>query len=122
MRATVFALAVVGGIAALCGARTAGQTPPPAASSSRALLDTYCITCHNQRLHTAGLELDSADVTNPAANPEIWERVIVKLRAGSMPPAGRPRPDAASYQAFASWLETEIDRAWVRNPSPGRVS
>ena len=58
----------------------------------------------------------------PGANPEIWERVIAKLRAGSMPPPGMPRPDAAAYRAVASSLENEIDRAWEASPNPGRIS
>ncbi|HUI76677.1 MAG TPA: DUF1592 domain-containing protein [Bryobacteraceae bacterium] len=92
-----------------------------AATDTRSLLDTYCVTCHNQKLHTAGLALDSADATHPEANPEFWERVIAKLRAGSMPPPGRPRPDAATYRTVASLLEDQIDQAWVARPNPGRV-
>ena len=88
----------------------------------RALLDTYCVTCHNQKLRTAGLALDSEDAARPGANPELWEQVIAKLRSGSMPPPGMPRPDAAAYRAAASSLENEIDRAWAANPNPGRIS
>ena len=99
----------------------AGQTrqePAPAAfQGPQTVLDKYCITCHNQRLRTAGLALDSLDVTNPGANAEVWEKVIAKLRAGSMPPAGRARPDAATYHAVASSLETDIDRAWTTSPN-----
>src|SRR5438093_3013426 len=114
-RATIFALLIGCGVASLSG----GQTSP---ASPQAVLDQYCITCHNQKLRTAGLMLDAVDVTRPAANAEVWERVIAKLRAGSMPPPGRPRPDAATYDAVAGWLETEIDRAWIANPNPGRIS
>lgn len=91
-------------------------------ADTRAVLDTYCIACHSQKVHTAGLALDTLDVTNPGANAETWERVIAKLRAGSMPPPGRPRPDAATYRAVATSLENEIDRAWTSNPNPGKVS
>jgi hypothetical protein len=91
-------------------------------TNARLMLDTYCVTCHNERLKTAGLTLDTADVTTPHANPELWERVIGKLRAGSMPPAGRPRPDAATYQSVAGLLEADIDRAWSAHPNPGRVN
>jgi hypothetical protein len=97
----------------------AAQAPPPA--NPRAFLDTYCITCHNQKLRTAGLMLDTLDVTKPGANAEVWERVIAKLRAGSMPPQGMPRADAATYRAVASALENEIDRAWAASPNPGRI-
>ena len=108
------------------GGQTAVSPPPSAApggvAAVRGLVDKYCITCHNQRLRTAGLALDGLDVADPAPNAEVWERVIAKLRAGSMPPPGRPRPDAATYHAVASWLETEIDRAWAASPNPGRIN
>ncbi len=86
------------------------------------VLNQYCVTCHNQKLHTAGLALDTLDATHPGAKSEVWERVIAKLRAGSMPPPGLPRPDAATYHAVAVSLENEIDRAWAANPNPGRIS
>ncbi|HYL39630.1 MAG TPA: DUF1592 domain-containing protein [Bryobacteraceae bacterium] len=103
------------------------QTPAPAPVASpaidpRAFLDTYCIACHNQKLRTAGLMLDRLDVTQPSANPEVWERVIAKLRAGSMPPPGMPRPNAAAYHTVANALENEIDRAWAAGPNTGRIS
>ena len=120
---------------------TAATAQAPAAASSsatatRAVLDQYCVTCHNERvmrgegeppslrvsqLRAAGLALDAVDVTEPGANADVWERVILRLRAGSMPPAGRPRPDTATYDAVATWLETEIDRAAVASLNPGRT-
>src|SRR5436190_8540668 len=104
-------------------ARQTQQAPSPATSAApKAVFEQYCITCHNQKLHTAGLELDSLDPTNPGPNAEVWEKVIARLRAGSMPPPGRPRPDTATYHAVASWLETEIDRGWLMRPNPGRLS
>ena len=87
----------------------------------RATLDKYCITCHSERLHTAGLVLERIDVSNPAAHADVWERVITKLHARSMPPAGMPRPDVAAYNAMAASLEAAIDRAWMANPNPGRI-
>ena len=87
----------------------------------RALLDRYCVTCHNDRLRTADLALDRHDVTRVADAPEVWETVARKLRAGAMPPLPRPRPDAASYARFITWLETELDQAAAANPNPGRT-
>ncbi len=99
---------------------TSGQAAP--AQTPQAVIDRYCVTCHNQRLRTAGLVLDGLDASKPDAKPEVWERVAARLRAGSMPPSGRPRPDGSTYQAVAHWFETEIDRAWVAHPNPGRIN
>jgi hypothetical protein len=107
-------------------AATPGQAPAPRTvapiSPHRAVLDRYCVTCHNQRRRIGGLTLDDADVSSPADHPEIWERVIAKLRAGAMPPPGAARPDEAVSEALSTWLETEIDRAWAARPNPGRTS
>jgi mono/diheme cytochrome c family protein len=107
----------------LAGIQNAAPQNQSSASAPvpRAVLDKYCVTCHNQKLRTAGLTLDTLDVADASANAEIWERVIEKLRAGSMPPPGNPRPDAETYRAVATWLEGEIDRAWAANPNPGRI-
>ena len=90
------------------------------ASKYRAVLDKYCVTCHNARLQTAGLELDRLHLSNLSQRAEIWEKVVRKLRGREMPPAGRPRPDPATYDGFASWLETSLDAAAVAHPNPGR--
>jgi mono/diheme cytochrome c family protein len=96
------------------------QPSPTATAARRALLDTYCVTCHNERTKTAGLLLDHADVGNIPAGAAVWEKVVGKLRSGAMPPAGRPRPDAVTTTAFVSWLETELDRSASASPNPGR--
>ena len=92
---------------------------PPA--TPRMFFDTYCVTCHNQKLKTAGLTLDTMDAAHPGAHAKEWEKVIGKLRAGSMPPQGMPRADAAAYRAVARTLEDEIDQAWEAHPNPGRI-
>src|SRR5215475_9691293 len=78
-------------------------------SPQRALLDQYCVACHNQRLRTAGLTLDIADVDDVGGNAAVWEKVLRKVRTGAMPPASMPRPNKAATDAFASWLETALD-------------
>jgi mono/diheme cytochrome c family protein len=99
------------------------QAPqPPSQPSQRALLDQYCVGCHNQRLKTADLMLDKADPANPTADTELWEKVIRKLRAGAMPPQGVPRPPAAAVDSFASYLETSLDQAAAAKPNPGRAT
>jgi mono/diheme cytochrome c family protein len=104
-------------------AQTAGpQTPaaaaPPAqAAAAPALLTQYCITCHNTRLKTAGLTLDALDFEHVGGDAETWEKVVVKIRSGMMPPSGARRPERAALDAFASDLETRLDRA--AGPSAG---
>ena len=121
-----------GGVLAAAAAR------PPAASaeSVRSLLNRYCVACHNERrvaaagttgsvldaqLRETGLALDTVDAERPSADAALWERVSARLRAGSMPPAGRPRPGAAEARAAASWLESRMDEAAATNPNPGRT-
>jgi cytochrome c551/c552 len=79
----------------------------------QAIVKQYCVTCHNQRLKTAGLELDALDAGNVAPGAEIWEKVVRKIKTGMMPPSGMPRPDRAVLDAFASELEARLDRAAV---------
>jgi mono/diheme cytochrome c family protein len=105
-------------------ARPSAQQPAPqikSASSQRQTLDRYCVTCHNQRLVTAGLKLDDADVANPAAGAEIWEKVVRKLRTGIMPPPNMPQPSMEDRVALLSWLETSLDKAAAAKPNPGRT-
>ena len=90
-------------------------------SASHALITKYCIGCHNERLRTGGLALDRLDSSNPGEHAQVWEAVVEKLRAGSMPPPGRPRPEPAVYAEAAAELERALDRAWAANPDPGRI-
>jgi Protein of unknown function (DUF1592)/Protein of unknown function (DUF1588)/Protein of unknown function (DUF1585)/Protein of unknown function (DUF1587)/Protein of unknown function (DUF1595)/Planctomycete cytochrome C len=107
------------GCAAVALLRLQGAPQEPA--SPRTVFDKYCVTCHSQKTHTAGVNLESLDVTKLSSSPELVEKVIAKLRAGSMPPPGAPRPDADTYRTMATLLEREMDRAWVANPNPGRI-
>jgi hypothetical protein len=86
----------------------------------RAVLDEYCVVCHNQQLKTGGLMLDKTDVSNIPAGAETWEKVIRKLRAGAMPPPGNPRPDKAESDRLVKTLEASLDSAAARKPNPGR--
>ena len=123
---TVRVLLVLVGVLAASGQPqiAAAQTPEPAAPASaesvRAALDGFCVRCHNDRLRTAGLALDAHDLAEVGADAETWERVIVKLRSRTMPPAGSPRPAEATYRSVASWLETAIDTVALARPDPGR--
>ncbi len=95
----------------------------PPASSQRAFVDTYCVTCHNDRLRTGELSLEKVELQNIAEGSETWEKVIRKLRTGAMPPQGAPRrPDPAAADNFVSFLEASIDRAAMAKPNPGRAT
>jgi cytochrome c5 len=103
------------------------KAPVPSSASSSAspageLVNKYCVTCHNQKLKTANLMLDRADAVQVANSAEAWEKVIVKLRSRAMPPPGMPRPDNATYDSVADWLESGIDRAAVAHVNPGRTA
>jgi hypothetical protein len=96
-------------------AQVAAPTPPP-----RAVLDKYCITCHNQRMKTGGLALDVLNLAQVSEHAETLEKIVRKLRTGAMPPVGRPRPDKALSDSVTSWIEAELDRAARERPNPGR--
>src|SRR6478752_2127495 len=79
-------------------------------SQDRSLLDQYCVGCHNEKAKVAGLMLDKMDPAHVADQPEKWEKVVLKLRTGMMPPSGAKRPDRSTIDNFASALETALDR------------
>src|SRR6476619_4938570 len=83
--------------------------------ANRDLVQKYCVGCHNARTRTAGLDLSSLDLDQAPTHAEVWEKVVRKLRTGSMPPAGMPRPDAAAYDALASSREAALDAAPQRH-------
>ena len=97
--------------------RTEGQ--PSGQSDARAVVQRYCVTCHNTRTKAGGLLLDQLDAGQPEQHPEIFEKVVRKLRTGMMPPAGAPRPDRATLDRLASTVETALDRAAALAPNPG---
>ena len=86
------------------------------------LLDRYCVTCHNERLKTAGVMLDTVDVGRIDLHRELFEKVVRKLRSGQMPPYGRPRPERPTVRAFVAALERELDKVGAAAPNPGRVA
>ena len=124
-RAAALAIAccAVAGVSALPGGQRAQGGPEATiapAAASRTLVKQYCVTCHNTRTKTAGLTLDAFDVGSPASQPDVWEKVVRKVRAGQMPPAGMPHPDAAAMDSFLRWVEGELDAAVAARPNPGR--
>src|SRR6187455_309752 len=100
---------------------SAQATPGAPPAAHRQFLDRYCAACHNERLKTADLNLVQADVSNPGAHPELWEKVVRKLRTGVMPPPNMAQPSDADRLAFVTLLETSLDAASAARPNPGRT-
>ena len=93
-----------------------GAAPATSATAQRALLDQYCVTCHNDRTKRANLTLEKLDLATVGDNPQLWEKVVRKLRAGVMPPPGMRRPELTAYTGLTEWLEGQIDRKAKVNP------
>src|SRR3979490_95643 len=111
-------------VAALCPAATlqAQNSAPPSAADHRTTLQLYCVGCHSGPTPFAGLNLEPLDPAKLNENGVIWEKMIRKLRDKQMPPAGMPRPDEATFDAFFKYLEPGRDRLAVVNPNPGRTT
>jgi len=96
------------------------QSPP----DYRAVIDKYCVTCHNEKTKAGGMTLADIDFNDIPANADIWEKVIRKVRVGMMPPQGLPHPEQATRDSLVSWLQTTLDRAAAASPNgtvnPGR--
>ena len=110
-----------GGRVRAAGPQQASSERPSPQASYRAVLDRYCVTCHNERMRTAGLTLDTLSLSTVSADAEVWETVLRKLHSGAMPPLGRPRPEPSTISGLMSWLMTEIDSAAAARPNPGRT-
>ena len=126
MKRVVLAVAAVwiavGWSASSPAASRALVAAPQAAApdAHRALIDRYCVSCHSDRLKTAGLSLESLDLRQIAQHKDAWEKVVRKVSAGAMPPAGAPRPAPTELAALVASLENSLDRAAAARPNPGR--
>ena len=114
----VVSLLLVVPSAAAAPARGSQDSAPGAALLQRTIR-RHCLGCHNDRTLTAGLSLQSVDAARVAEHAPVLEKVFQKLRAGEMPPAGRPRPDAATAAELVAWLEAALDGAAAESPNPG---
>ena len=104
------------------GSHYAQGKPAAAALTSaekKAFVNRYCLDCHSGAQAAAGFNLAPLDALHPEKSAAQWEKAIVKLRAGMMPPAGSPRPDSGTLDAFATALESGIDTVAARRPNPG---
>src|SRR5688572_25761194 len=139
LAATTLGLSFIGlsgGLSA--GGQTPQRTPAPARTGTPAatastaaadpaayqeMVNKYCVTCHNQKVKIpagAPLVLDTANLKDPGANPDIWEKVVRKLGVGAMPPQNSPTPGAAELDKFRSALAASLDSAAARKNNPGR--
>src|SRR5215213_4021323 len=98
--------------------RTSSKTAAP----HLALVDEYCLSCHDQDHKKGSLALDTVAEQDVARHPEVWEKVVRKLRVRQMPPVGKERPDEATYTAVIASLESALDRAAAGHPMPGRTA
>jgi cytochrome c5 len=118
----LFAITVIWFMAATVKPSPSAQVPVVSTAAARAsqdirpVIDRYCVTCHNERVKTAGLMLDTLSLDDLSANGDAWEKVLRKVQVGMMPPAGMPKPDAAAHAAFITALEATLDRVPQRNP------
>ncbi len=102
---------------------SAVQDAPVPGASHAALVEKNCLGCHNDKSKTAGLSLQGLSLTDVPAHAEIWEKVLRKVKSGDMPPvSARVRPEPAQALAFATFLETTLDRAALAKPNPGRAA
>ena len=95
--------------------------PLTTAATERGLVDRYCVGCHSAKIKTAGLVLESLDLSRPQDHADVWEKVIGKLRSGAMPPQGQPRPDKATVDTLFKRLEASLDRAAAARPNRRRT-
>ena len=101
-------------------ARGAAPAAPAATVDAQALVQKYCVTCHSDRIKTGGLTLENLSPTDTAgSHAAVWEKVVLKLRGGMMPPQTAPRPDEKTLAALTVELEHVLDRTALRAPDPG---
>jgi hypothetical protein len=117
---TLSCLAVIQG-ASPQGSTSASTKSIAGTTEHAALIKQYCVGCHNERLKTSGLVLENRDYSRLAQDAQVWEKVIRKVRAGEMPPAGVPHPEKAALETLSLWLEGSLDAAAAANPNPGRT-
>ena len=126
MTRLLYASAVLALIAApaLFQASVAGQSGGRAVAAvvnpHQAMLDSYCLSCHNSRANAGGLSLESLDLQAAADHAEIWEKALRKLRGHAMPPPGSPQPARQDVDAFVRWMETALDTG-AHGPTAGHV-
>ena len=119
-----FAVTVVGIAFLRLGASSPVQAQEQSArlspEAATAMVEDYCLMCHNDAAMTGGLTLESFDVAHPELNAETAEKMIRKLRTRMMPPSYASRPDDADVEALLTMLAASLDARYIDNPDPGR--
>jgi hypothetical protein len=116
------AVLAAAGLAIAVPTLVGGSGPAPANVALADFVDEYCLSCHDEDNKKGSLALDTIATDAVDRHPDVWEKVVRKLRARHMPPVGKPRPDAAVYDAVIASLETALDRAALARPNPGRTA
>src|SRR4051794_15116738 len=99
---------------------SAEPASPGASALISSVMDEYCTDCHNAERKKGNLNFESLNLADIASHTQIWEKVARRLRARQMPPAGKDRPDEATYTSLLSWLEGSLDEVAALHPNPGR--
>jgi hypothetical protein len=118
----VFGLLAAGSAVFTLDAQQPRSSPSSTPAPHLSLIDEYCLSCHDEDHKKGELSLEAVGAHDLAQHPEVWEKVVRKLRARQMPPVGKERPDDATYDAVISFLVTSLDRAAEANPNPGRTA
>src|SRR5213082_916017 len=106
---------------AAIGARPQAVLASPVSSPASEMVNQYCAECHDSEMKKGGLDLDSLRLEDVTKHPEVWEKVVRKLRARQMPPMEKPRPDESTYEKAVARLSDALDSAAAGHPNPGRT-
>jgi len=115
-------LMVAGGLGFTLDARQSPAHPLTSSAGLFGFVDEYCLSCHDEDNKKGGLALDTIAAHEVVKHPDVWEKVVRKLRARQMPPVGKDRPDDPTYDIVVRYLETSLDRAAAAHPNPGRTA
>jgi mono/diheme cytochrome c family protein len=115
-------LMAAGGLGFTLDARQSPAHPLTSTAGLFSFVDEYCLSCHDEDNKKGGLVLETVAAHDVVKHPDIWEKVVRKLRARQMPPVGKERPDDPTYDTVVRYLETSLDRAAAAHPNPGRTA
>ena len=118
----IFLLALTGSAGAHAADNAAAYPRLDQAKQHWGMLDRFCVECHNVEDWAGKIAFDTVAVNDVPKEPEMWEKVVRKLRGGLMPPPGEPRPNNASLDGFVDWMEGYLDFTASGHLEPGHVA